>query len=206
MTSFKALLITALLGTTAVASQATTIDLATQGTAAGYGQWNSFNVSDIDALSHGVEWVDNANSLDPNFGSPLSFAFTIAQGSKGLLTVVDAGFSGDTFTLSNLGAFLATTSVVPSATDLSAHYVGTDFDAALGDASFSRAVLELGAGNYRIAGALAQSVIGDFDGLPLNSTVGAVQLLVSPVPEPSTYLMLLAGLGLVGVVKRRGRR
>jgi len=181
------------------ASHATTIDLAS-------GTWSAFNVSDIDSQSHGVEWIDNANSLDPAFGSALSFNFTIAAGSKGLLTVVDAGFAGDSFTLGNFGQTLGTTSSVPATTDATAAYVGTDFDAALADPSFSRKQIELGAGSYSISGSLLQSVSSDFDGTPLNATVGGVMLAVSPVPEPTSWAMLLAGLGTVVFVARRRNR
>lgn len=168
------------------------------------GQWNAFNVSDIDAASGGVEWIDNANSLDSGFGTPLDFRFSVGTGFHGLLTVVDAGFAGDTFTVTNFGSLLGSTSAVASQAYASAPDAGTDFDAALGDARFSRSVFVLNAGDYRISGALAQSV--RLDGAPLNSTVGAVKLSlvpVSTVPEPSTLLSLAAGLALLAASARR---
>ena len=54
------------------------------------GQWTAFDVDELTALSGGVEWIDLTT------GSPLSFDFTIAAGYRGVLTVVDAGFAGDT--------------------------------------------------------------------------------------------------------------
>jgi len=196
MTALKRIMTGAALCAAFAASHATTIGLTT-------GAWNAFNVSDIDSKSHGVEWIDNANSLDPGFGSPLTFDFTIAQGTKGLLTVVDAGFSGDSFAITNSGSLLATTSAVPATTDATASYVGTDVDAALADPAYSRKLIELGAGSYSISGSLLQSVTSDFDGTALNSTVGGLMLTVSPVPEGSTWSMLLAGLGTLVFVARR---
>jgi hypothetical protein len=84
-----------------------------------------------------------------------------------------------------------------------AAYIGTDFDAALANASFSSGTFELKAGTYRIGGMLDQSV--SFDGVPLNSTVGALKLAVAPVPEPSTWAAMCAGLGLLAFMSRRRR-
>jgi len=39
----------------------------------------------------------------------------------------------------------------------------------------------------------------------LDATAGALRLSVAAIPEPSTYAMLLAGLGIVGLVVRRRR-
>jgi len=117
--------------------------------------------------------------------------------------VVDGGFAGDSFTLTNFGAlFGATSAVAPTTVDTAAEF-GYDFDAALADARFSNGSFTLGAGSYRIGGALAQSV--SFDGAPLNSTVGALRLVVSAVPEPGSVALLFAGLGLMASVARRRR-
>ncbi|MCL2590939.1 MAG: PEP-CTERM sorting domain-containing protein [Betaproteobacteria bacterium] len=46
----------------------------------------------------------------------------------------------------------------------------------------------------------------DWNDMVINVTnVGANKPVIPPVPEPETYAMLLAGLGLVGVVARRRR-
>ena len=90
MSKFIRPLAAAVFGTVVVSSHATVVPLVAEG------QWQSFNVNELDALSFRVEWIDNANSLSPGFGSPLSFTFTIAAGSVGALTSVDAGFACDT--------------------------------------------------------------------------------------------------------------
>jgi len=195
--SKKHLIAAGLLSAALVApAAATTVSLAADG------QWVGFNVSELDSFSQGVEWIDNANSLDPAFGSQLFFEFTIASGFTGSLTVVDAGFAGDTFLVSNFGSLLGGTSLVPLTSYDTAAYAGLDYAAALADpANFSSATFSLGAGTYRISGYLAQSV--QYEGLPLNSTAGALNLTMAPVPEAPALAMMVAGLALVAGLARR---
>ena len=205
MFTIKAFAATALVAALAAPAWATNVALTTSAAGAGYGQWNTFNVNDLDAQDFGVGWIDNADSLSAGFGSPLSFSFTIATGTIGTFTVIDAAVAGDTFLVTNSGNLLGATSSVPVASyDDNIPGVGLDFSAALADTSFSRGVFQLGAGNYNITGVLAQSVL--FDGTPLNATVGAVSLTVSAVPEPSSMALMLAGAGLMGTMVRRKRR
>ena len=157
-------------------------------------QWNPFSVAGD--LEPSLAWIDDS-------GSPLGFDFSIGAGFVGTLTIVDAVFGGDTFKITNFGNLLGSTSSVPLADIGSAVDHGYDFDAAFADSSFSSAVFTLGAGIYRIGGFLDQSLL--LDGLRLDSTAGALRLSVAPIPEPSTYAILLAGLGVVGLVARRRR-
>jgi hypothetical protein len=169
----------------AVPAHATSVALAADG------QWNEFTVDSFTAQSFGTEWIDFAD------GSPLTFTFTIGAGRTGTLSVLDAGFAGDTFTVTNFGASLGTTASVAQGS------IGGDakgLDDAWGDASFSRGVFTLGAGTYSVSGTLLQSVLDD-GGFDLDSTNGAVRLSV--VPESSPLAMLLAGAGLVGFIARR---
>ena len=166
MSKRHAVLAAALLGACAASSHATVVALAADGA------WNAFNVDALVARSSGVEWIDNANTLSPGFGTPLEFTFTVPGGARGRLTVVDAGFSGDTFRIDAAGRPLGTTSAVPAQTfGAGSADAGTDFDAALADARFSRATFDLDPGAWRIGGALAQSVLDGF-GAPLDATVG----------------------------------
>ncbi|HKW84350.1 MAG TPA: PEP-CTERM sorting domain-containing protein, partial [Burkholderiaceae bacterium] len=157
-------------------------------------QWNAFAVDG--ALNPSLAWIDDS-------GSALAFDFDIAAGFVGTLTIVDAVFNGDTFKVTNFGSLLGSTSSVPLADFDTATDLGVDFDAALANKSFSSAVFTLGAGSYRIGGFLDQSLT--FDGQRLDATAGALRLSVAPIPEPSTYALLLAGLGAVGMIARRRR-
>ncbi len=158
------------------------------------GTWQNFDVDSLTAASAGNEWIDINN------GTPLNFTFTIGSGNVGLLTVVDTGFAGDTFTVYNSGSLLGATSSVPVVYYDSNLTAVSDPVDAFNDPSFSRASFAFGAGSYSISGVLDQSVL-DALGAPLNATSGGIRLTVSSVPEPGT--LLLTGLGLFGIVARR---
>jgi hypothetical protein len=117
------------------------------------------------------------------------------------LTIVDADMAGDTFQVFNNGNLLGATSSVPVQQYGSAPSVGDDYDAAMADSSFSRGVFTLGAGTYSISGVLTQSLLAG--GEPLNATGGGIKLGVSPVPEPSSAVLMLAALGVTFLVSRR---
>lgn len=160
------------------------------------GSWHTFDVDT--ALSGGNGWIDITD------GTPLNFTFAVGSGNVGVLTVVDTVFAGDTFKVYNNGSLLGTTSSVPPGFyDPSATGI-VDPVLALADPLFSRGSFVLGPGSYSISGVLDQSVLDVPGGTPLNATSGGISLTVSaPVPEPETYAMLLAGLGLLCLVGRR---
>lgn len=192
MISFKHTLLAVALGFGITAqAHATNISLIADG------QWNEFNVNDnsdtgTGALSNGVEWVDLTYTNSPDFGTPLSFKFTIQNGFVGYLTVVDSGIAGEIFDVKNNGVSIGQTSSVGVGSD----YV-QNFDANLADNSFSRGVFTLSAGTYNITGSLFNPAAS------YNLTNGALKLEVAAVPEESTFAMLLAGLGLMAVARRR---
>ena len=163
------------------------------------GQWHSFVVDELALPS--LEWTVT-DTLDPGYGKPLAFEFTIAPGFHGVLTVVDSVFAGDTFRVTNNSAFLGNTSGVPATTYQTAPNVGFDYDAALAAPAFSKGVFTLAEGSYVIGGSLLQSVT--LDGLPLNATDGAIRLdiVAGSVPEPASVALMLAGLLLGGRVLR----
>ena len=158
----------------------------------GDGTWLEFDVDSFAAPSFGTGWIDQAD------GSPLSFSFTVAAGHTATLTVVDAGFAGDTFAVTDHGAALGATSAVPAGT--TDGDVVFDFDAALADPAYSRGTWTLGPGSYAIGGSLLQSVT--MDGAPLDATEGGIRLATS-VPEPALPALLVAGLAVVGAAARR---
>jgi MYXO-CTERM domain-containing protein len=172
----------------AAPAQATTVALDANGA------WNAFDVDSMIANDFGTGWIDNTT------GDALNFTFTIAAGRVGTLTVVDAEYAGDTFLVTNFGSALGTTSGVPVGTYDGSRPV-TNFDAALAQASFSRGVFQLQAGQYSISGSLLQSV--QFFGSDLDATTGAVRLTTSAVPESSAAAMLLAGLAAAALLARR---
>lgn len=163
------------------------------GTLAADGQWTAFDVA-YD-LSGNLGWIDISD------GSALSFNFVVPAGSVATLTVVDAGFAGDRFDISDaatglLGSTSAAVNSYPS-------NVYLDFDAALANPLYSRGVFTLQSGSYVVSGVLTLSALDDTL-TPLNSTVGGIRLEVSAVPEPASLASMLLGLGLVaGVLRRR---
>lgn len=189
----KQLLAVALAAATVIAApaHATTVALP------GDGSWNAFNVDSFIASDFGNGWIADTN------GSALNFTFTIGAGQVGTLTVVDAEYAGDTFSVTNFGNALGVTSGVPVGI-----YDGSvdpvhDFDTALADPSFSRGVFQLHAGSYSISGSLLQSV--QFLGADLDATTGAVRLSISAIPEPSSTALMFGGLAAVALLARRRR-
>ncbi len=164
----------------------------------GDGSWSGFLVSSAGATSGGLEWIDDT-------GAPLNFDFSIPLGQQGLLTVVDAGFAGDSFKVYSGSGLIGSTSAVPVTVYDPNTAAIVDFDAALADPAFSRGSFTLDAGSYRVIGVLDRSVLLS-DGARLDATIGGVRLLVSAVPEPGSLALLLVGLGLLAVGARRRTR
>lgn len=158
------------------------------------GSWTEFHVDALQEPSGGLDWLA---SYDEN--SLAHYTFTIEAGKVGTLTVVDTGFSGDRFIVRNHGSALGQETSV--GVDLGLNGVAiVDFDAALADLNYSRAVYSLQAGSYDISGYLSKSVLQD--GSPMNSTTGGISLTVSAVPEPATVASLLAGLALLAMRRK----
>ena len=160
------------------------------------GSWNTFDVAEVIATDGGLGWIDITT------GGALTFSFTVDPGTVGTLTVVDAGFSGDQFSVFSNGVALRETSRAVNSYPTS---IGLDFDAALANASYSRGVYSLAAGSYVVGGSLLNSAF-DETGARLNSTVGGLKVevtSVSAVPLPAAALLLLPGLGVMGFTARR---
>jgi hypothetical protein len=54
-----------------------------------------------------------------------------------------------------------------------------------------------------VAGAFSTSIIGTFPNQPEDGIFLTAAILTPAVPEPESYAMLLAGLGLLGFMARR---
>ena len=153
----------------------------------------ALNAHAVDVPTDG-SWIEfdfdaQGSSLYDLISNDTAFTFTVSQNS--VLRIVDAGFSGDRFsiTVSSLGTTLTS---APVAQDVSEDPV---FDAAAvwADSRFSKGSWALGAGTYTVTGVATAS---PFEG-------GFGYLSVTAVPEPESFAMLLAGLGLVGAIARR---
>lgn len=166
------------------------------GLIAGFG-WNTFDV-DRNAVGTSV-WADIAN----NSFEKLFFTFTVDTGFTASLTVLDGAFAGNTFAVFNGSTLLGNTSAV-AVVDQAAASFSSSYDSALLDAAYSRGVFAFGAGTYRINGELLQA--GLDTGVPVFATEAALSLTVSPVPEPSSFATLLAGLLMAAFVLRRKDR
>jgi len=165
-------------------AHATTVDLP------GDDSWAEFDVDAFSAQDFGNGWIDTIN------GSALDFTFTVAPGMHGVLTVVDAGFAGDSFTITNFGNVIGTTSSVPAAQPVGATVL--DYDDALANPAYSRGVFTLAPGSYSISGSLLQSVFGDE-----GATSGGLRLSVTAVPEPANAALMFAGAAALALLARR---
>lgn len=162
-------------------------------TLAADGSWSGFSV-DANLPLYSAAWIDDD-------GAALRFDFSIAAGFVGTLTVVDTGFSGDVFQVRDDANLLGSTGAAVAGDP--SGVITFDPSEALADARFSRGIFTLAAGAHSITGSATQ-FLADANG-PLNATIGAVRLEVSPVPEPASLATLLAGLSLLTVwLRRRG--
>lgn len=194
MLSKRVSCLAALLALSIGAAQATSVSLSDDG------QWHGFVVSPFDAVDGSLSWIDGDDSLSPDFGSILSYTFSVASGSVATLSVVDAGFYGDTFTVYANGVALGETSSVPVA-EFDALADTLDPEQAWADARYSRASYTLGAGTWTLTGTLLQSLL--IEGEALNATSGGVRLSISAVPEPDASALAVAAAGALLLLSRR---
>jgi hypothetical protein len=159
--------------------------------------WNSF---DTDRAAVGSDaWAD----IENNSFERVYFTFDVASGDSATLSVVDGAFAGNTFSVLNGLALLGNTSAVTALDQNTASF--STFDQAFADPTYSRGVFNLGAGSYRITGNLTQAGLDGTESVW--ATSGALRVdVVSAVPEPSAYAMLLSGLGMMVYISRRQRR
>lgn len=121
-----------------------------------------------------------------------SFSFSLA--ANAILTIVDGFLAGDQFEVFANTLSLGTTSapVTPSAN------TGMNFDAALAAGDHSSGSFLLGPGDYVIS----MDVLARSPGV-IGNHLGAIRLDLAAVPVPAGGALLLSGLGLAALMRRR---
>ena len=126
-----------------------------------------------------------------------SLVSTTAWNSGDLADYLGFG-SSNTNPANPIGAFLPTTQAIdPGATGF---YV---YQANMGSLTLGGSATSP---TFSLSGALpwGSYIVGFLDSpQSVTATAASGAILVSPVPEPETYAMLLAGLGLIGFIARR---
>lgn len=119
-----------------------------------------------------------------------TYVFDLSEASQSVGTTV-------TFSLSLGNSSLALSNMTLTLMDGAMTVLGSDTQAASGNTLYIDTLLGVGTGySFVVAGDVTGSLGGSYAGL-----VAAV-----PVPEAETYAMMLAGLGLVGLMARRRRQ
>lgn len=121
------------------------------------------------------------------------FSFTLTKNA--ILSVVDGFFAGDVLEVfANAVSLGQTTAPMSGATN---H--GMNFDAAFADTNFSSGQFLLGAGTYSISLNVLERSAGS------GNHLGAIRLDLAAVPLPAGGALLLSGLGLAALMRRRRR-
>lgn len=126
------------------------------------------------------------------------FFFSLSKTSvaSGTIANIEVGgwpFGGDVFNIKGLSTYLYTDTGTVGKTD------GTESGFLLGTGDFIHPTGQLDAGNYFIK--ITGNAVGGAGGMYVAS------ISAQPVPEPDTYAMMIAGLGLVaGIARRKSRK
>jgi len=169
-------LLASLLAAAALTAQADTITPVTADS-----NWNQFYYGDAS-----TPWLD-LSAFDSS-AAPVSFTITLQSAAQ--LNVTAAGYAGDVFQVFDNASSLGSTST-PTGTNTD--YADLNFDQAFSSNKWSHGSWTLSAGTHTITGLVTISA--------LQAGAGAIQVIA--VPEPTSYAMLMAGLGLIGLIARR---
>jgi hypothetical protein len=160
----------------------------------------------VTGLTQGTSKVENKDAIARNFTTTLSSTFTLSNGSTTLVTAVNPVFSQNfSFTAYDGRTDFAGTS--GASTGLISHSQSNSFHST--SAADFAAFSANGGGNISLALAAvgASRVIGSGNFVSSITTQSGGNVSVTynylPVPEPETYAMMLAGLGLLGLTRRR---
>ncbi|HSX51670.1 MAG TPA: hypothetical protein VLF09_11960 [Cellvibrio sp.] len=159
------------------------------------GDWYAFDVDPLFSQSGGAEWIDAQVDDAQGYvgdGSALVFSFSLTAAR--VLNVVDAGISGDIFSVLINGVEYSSSAVAAD----SGLFAGVDFDSAWAANEFSRLSVWLAPGDYTVSGLLTRSAIDDA-GEPYMASVGGLR--ISEVNEPGMLVLLGLALGLLGLRK-----
>lgn len=169
------------------------------------GQLTSIDFT-VTGLTQGLGRTENLSSVNTNATLSLSSTFTLSRAGNNLLVVTNPVFT-QTFALNPFDGTIDFSGASGANTGTLTHSaVGTASSTSAVDfAAFSAAGggfinLNLGAvGSSRATGA------GSLTSAFTTKSAGSVSVTYNyaPVPEPETYAMMLAGLGLLGFAARR---
>ena len=135
----------------------------------------------------GVVFGGDFLAAGPTSGSPATLTFT----GGGVDYISFLWGSPDTYNLLTVG------STAPGATSQDFTAMSLGFPVTNGDQSFSQYVQFTGLNGSKITSLTFSSSIDAFE---------SANYSVTPVPEPETYALMLAGLGVVGFIARRRQK
>jgi hypothetical protein len=157
------------------------------------GTWYNFYT-----LTHNSFATNGSSSTTPFYSQPGDPPWTFtATGVGAILTVVDGGHQGDTFSVYDFGSLIGNTSDTPADPN---HTCDIDPNACLADPLMSRGIFNLAAGDHSIT---IHTLAYPFDPPSTLEWFKVDPAPASTVPEPASMLMLASGLLAVAAWRRR---
>lgn len=153
----------------------------------------------IACMSAGSDFCTNSiNPTGVEHTSAPPWTFT----GSAILFILDVGDKGDTFSAYDNLALVGSTSGVPN-TIPNNNSCGFDIGCAIADAGYSRATITLGPGSHSLTFQITQNALGTTGG---NAFFRVSPTATTPVPEPSTLVILGTGLLAMEGWRRRKSR
>jgi hypothetical protein len=155
------------------------------------GSWTEFQFGVVGTFASGCSGacLATVNPVASQVaGSPWTFS------GAAVLTVTDLFLEGDQFQVFDNSVSLGDTSV-PLNTGLNP--CTNNIGCALANSDYSTGVFDVGGGDHSITIEVIQNALGSANG------AAALSVDAAPTPEPGTMVLFGAGLGLLGLVRRR---